>query len=61
MWLYRVSGGGHVDDDGADPNEDVTGPLPQLPDEIREEGKYAGRSPDSGGGGGERQAPRRRR
>lgn len=54
MWLYH-GGGGHVDDDGADPNEEVVGGLPPLPDELREEGKYNGRQPDCSG-----QRPQRR-
>lgn len=45
MWINRGMENGHVDDDGADPEQNVTAALPPLPDEYREEGKNDGRPP----------------
>lgn len=49
LWIHRGDGAGsqHIDDDGVDPEQDVGGRLPPLPDDMREEGKYNGRLPDS--------------
>lgn len=45
MWLNRGMDNEHIDDDGADPEQNVSVALPPLPNEYREVGKNDGRPP----------------